>query len=66
LIPAGKWLAPATIACYANWIGEFLRGSRLNGRWRAPGEFVATDGSGLASGAPMRARGEDEGGRPPR
>src|SRR5437870_1186867 len=36
-------LAKSTIECYQSWIGEFLRFSRVPGRWRPPQELHAAD-----------------------
>jgi hypothetical protein len=36
-------LARSTVACYQSWIGQFPRFSRVQGRWRAPGELGAPD-----------------------
>jgi hypothetical protein len=36
-------LARSTIACYQSWITEFLRFSRLEGRWRMPAELRAAE-----------------------
>jgi integron integrase len=36
-------LAKGTIECYQRWVEDFLRFSRIDGRWRAPGELLATD-----------------------
>ncbi|HEY7087698.1 MAG TPA: integron integrase [Tepidisphaeraceae bacterium] len=38
-----RHLARSTIACYQSWIGEFLRFSRVQGRWRTPGELYAPE-----------------------
>jgi integron integrase len=38
-----RHLAQSTIACYQSWIGEFLRFSRVEGRWRVPAELRAAD-----------------------
>ncbi len=34
-------LAPSTIQCYQLWIGDYLRFSRVEGRWRDPAELAA-------------------------
>src|SRR5437588_12979114 len=36
-----RHLAAATIECYGAWIDEFLRFSRVDGRWRHPRELRA-------------------------
>src|SRR5438874_2901239 len=36
-------LANVTIECYQMWIEQFLRFSRVEGRWRDPAELRATD-----------------------
>src|SRR5687768_495645 len=38
-----RHLARSTIGCYQSWIGEFLRFSKVQGRWRAPSELSAAD-----------------------
>lgn len=36
-------LAGSTIACYQSWIVDFLRFSKVEGRWRTPAELFAAD-----------------------
>ena len=36
-------LAPATIECYRSWVRRFFVFSRVDGRWRTPGELRAAD-----------------------
>ncbi|MGH7213379.1 MAG: integron integrase [Tepidisphaeraceae bacterium] len=38
-----RHLAKSTIEHYQRWIADFLRFSRVNGTWRAPGELFASD-----------------------
>jgi len=38
-----RHLARSTVEHYQNWITDFLRFSRVNGVWRAPGELFAAD-----------------------
>ena len=38
-----RHLARSTIGCYQSWISEFLRFSRVQGRWRTPAELNAPD-----------------------
>jgi site-specific recombinase XerD len=38
-----RHLARATIECYQAWVGEFLRFSRAEGKWRHPRELFAAD-----------------------
>src|SRR5690348_15614086 len=38
-----RHMAKVTIECYQMWIGQFLRFSRVQGRWREPHELRAPE-----------------------
>ena len=38
-----RHLARSTIERYRQWVADFLRFSRVGGRWRSPAELFATD-----------------------
>jgi site-specific recombinase XerD len=38
-----RHLSPVTIECYRMWVQNFLRFSRVEGRWRPPQELFAGD-----------------------
>lgn len=59
-------LADNTIDCYANWIEDFLRFSRIEGRWRHPRELRGPELAAflihLAADRKLSASGPESGG----